>query len=382
MFGYELLFRDPGSLSAREPFGDLATARVMVDALMDIGLDRVVGNARALVNVTPALVSSGIPLLLPPDRVSLELLEGVAAEPELLRALGGLRARGYRIFLDDVVYAETPRSLLRLADGVKVEVNGRSHEELEREVDALRRFGPLLVAEKVETHRTYALCSELGFDFFQGFFFAEPNPVPGSSVAVSVLTKLRLALALQRPGVELEDLQRIISQDAALAYRLLRYLNSAHFSLPRRLRSVREALVMLGADAVQRWATVVVFAGIEARTDELLALALIRARMCELLAAAAGAPAEGAFLVGLLSVVDGLTDLPLEQALAGLPLSEEIVAALLAGEGPHGDLLRRVLAYERGDFEEAVAPPLDPGPVSDAYVEAVGFASSTMFELR
>jgi len=206
--------------------------------------------------------------------------------------------------------------------------------------------------------------------------------VPGASVAVSVLTKLRLALALQRPGAELEDLERIIAKDAALAYRLLRYLNSAYFSLPRTLRSVREALVVLGVEAVQRWATVVVFAGIEAKTDELLALALIRARMCELLAQAAGAPTHGAFLVGLLSVLDGLTDLPLGQAVAELPLSDELVAALLAHEGPQGDILSRVLAYERGELERAVAPPLDPGPVGDAYVGAVAFASSTMFELR
>jgi EAL and modified HD-GYP domain-containing signal transduction protein len=382
VYGYELLFRDPDSRAPEEPLGDRATARVMVDALMDIGLDRVAGRALALVNVTSGLVMSDIPLLLPPARVALELLEGATAEPELLHALGRLRESGYRIFLDDFAYADAPRSLLRLADGVKVEVNERPREELEREVELLRPFGVTLVAEKVETHRTYAVCEELGFDYFQGFFFAEPNPVPGASVAVSVLTKLRLALALQRPGAELEDLERIIAKDAALAYRLLRYLNSAYFSLPRTLRSVREALVVLGVEAVQRWATVVVFAGIEAKTDELLALALIRARMCELLAQAAGAPTHGAFLVGLLSVLDGLTDLPLGQAVAELPLSDELVAALLAHEGPQGDILSRVLAYERGELERAVAPPLDPGPVGDAYVGAVAFASSTMFELR
>jgi len=382
VYAYELLFRDPDSLAAQKPLGDLATARVIVDALMHVGLDRVAGHALALVNVSRGLIMSDIPLLLPPTRVSLELLESTDGDAELLRSLGQLRSAGYRIFLDDFQYTDSRQSLLKLADGIKLEVNGRGRAELEREVALVERFGVPLIAEKVETHVTYELCRELGFDYFQGFFFAEPNPVPGASVAVSVLTKLRLALALQRPDTELEDLERIIGQDAALAYRLLRYLNSAYFSLPRTLKSVREALVVLGVDAVQRWATVVVFAGVEAKTDELLALALIRARMCELLAGSAGVPVEGCFLIGLLSVLDGLTDMPLEQAVEALPLSDEVMAALLDGDGPQGDILTRVLAYERGELERAVAPPLDPGPVSDAYVDAVTFASSTMFELR
>jgi EAL and modified HD-GYP domain-containing signal transduction protein len=382
VYAYELLFRDPDSLRSSEPLGELKTAKVIVDTLMQIGLEHVARGALALVNVSRGLVLSDIPLLLPPSRVGLEVLEEVPPDPEVIAALTELRGAGYQILLDDFVYEPSLRPLVEVADGIKVEVNGCSRDELERQLRELIPFRLPLTAEKVETPECYELCRDLGFDYFQGFFFADPNPVPGASVPVGTLTKLRLGIAIQQPELDFEDLERIISQDVALAYRLLRYLNSAHFSLPRTLTSVRDALVVLGMDAVRRWATVVVFAGVEAKTDELIALALIRARMCEVLAESAAAPVHGCFLTGLLSVLDGLTDLPLEQVVDALPLADEIVAALLRGDGVQGDLLARVIAYERGEFERAVAAPFSPGPVSDAYLDAVAWASAAMVELR
>jgi EAL and modified HD-GYP domain-containing signal transduction protein len=382
LVAYELLFRDPGSGGVHPPLGDQATARVIVDTLMQVDTESVLGDARGLVNVTREFVLSDLPRLLPPERFSLELLESARIDGDLLEALGRLRNDGYALVLDDFVYRPDLDPVLELAESVKIEVHRRTRPEIEAVLATVARHDIRLIAEKVETPEQYDLCQELGFDAFQGYFFAKPKLVGGATVEVSMLTKLRLAVALQQPGLDLKDFERIIASDVALSYRLLRYLNSAFCSFPRKLNSVREAVVMTGLDPMRRWATLVVLAGVEGKSQELLAIALIRAKMCETLAGSIGRDADGYFITGLFSVLDALADTPLETVVRLLPLSDEIVEALLAGEGPLGDTLLRVMAYERGDFEIAIAPPFDVSSISNAYVDAVTWASATLNELR
>lgn len=347
--GYELLFGDDGRLL--DPARDAqATSALLVDAFGEIGLDELSGAHPAWVSIArDFLVDIGTPPFRP-DRAVLQIA-AYRAQDDLLTVLQAVGRSGYTLAL--VGYEGQPEveALLALCSLVKVEVTGREEAELAELIAAPRAHGALLVASGVATPEDLARCQALGFTYYQGDFFAKPRLVRHRGVATGGLGSLRALDELNRDDLSFEELEGLVASDVGLSLKLLRYVNSAFFALPRTVASVREALAMLGVRVVRRWATVMVLAAIPSAPSELVALALQRARMCEVLAAAASPhDREAMFTVGLFSVADGLLDLPMTEVLNSLPFSEEIRTALLTHEGPKGELLAAVLAYERGEF--------------------------------
>jgi EAL and modified HD-GYP domain-containing signal transduction protein len=218
-------------------------------------------------------------------------------------------------------------------------------------LEAPRTQGALLVAADVEDHTAFLRAQGMGFTYFQGDYFAKPRLFRHRGVATAGLASLRQLSELTAGDVSFEDLERIIASDVGLSLKLLRYVNSAFFALPRTVSSVREALALLGVRTVRRWATVMAISAIPDVPDELVALGLRRARMCEMLAGSAlPEERETLFTIGLFSVADALLDVPMAEVLDSLPFTDEIQAALLSRQGPKGELLSAVTAYDRGEF--------------------------------
>jgi EAL and modified HD-GYP domain-containing signal transduction protein len=231
-----------------------------------------------------------------------------------------------------------------------------------------------LVATRVESPEEVERCRALGFSLFQGSFFAKPNLVRQRRVGTGGTASLRTLAGVAAPDASFEDLEKAISADVGLSLKLLRYVNSAFFSLPRTVGSVKEALTLLGTATVRRWATVMALVDATADApEELVELALQRARMCEVLGGASvhGDQADALFTVGLFSVADALLDRPMEEVLETLPFSDEIRAALLRHEGAKGVLLERVMSYERGEFPDESEGGLT---LPQAYADAVPWA--------
>jgi len=266
--------------------------------------------------------------------------------------------------------------LLGMATAVKIDAN-LDRATLSDLVSLARRAGAQVVAENVETHEAFEMCKALGADLYQGYFFCHPRAVDGRGIEVNNLNKLRLIAELQDPEVDMTKLGDIVQRDVGLSYNLLRFVNSAFFSVPRRIESIRDALVLLGLQNVKRWATLMTLAGTDDKPHELIVTGLVRARMCELVAIARGdkRDAEGYFTAGLFSVVDALMDVSLIELLRQLPFSQEIMDALLRYEGPKGELLHGVLAYERGDFGEMIHLMPAGTPPADFYAQAVEWAT-------
>ncbi len=378
--GYELLFRAPGARKANVVDAQAATSSVIVDSFMEIGLDELVGEHVAYINVSRDFLMSVRPLPLPPGRVVLELLENQQIDDDLIAVLRELVADGFTLALDDFRYTPECEPLLELARIVKLDVLALEEEELLEQVALMRRRRPRLnlLGEKVETRADFERCRVLGFDAFQGYFFARPSLTHGRGVPTQCLGALSAVSSLNAVE-DFDALEQIITRDVGLSLRLLRYANSAYVFLPRRVGSVREALIMLGARQVRRWATVVVLAGTSDAPHELLVTGLVRARMCQLLCGAGDdQTADRYFTVGLFSVVDALVDAPMDDVLATLPFSEDVTEALQQRNGPLGDVLEAVIAYERGDFETVAESGVVPeGTTFDAaYREAVGWADS------
>ena len=354
--GYELLFG--GERASPDSATDAkATSALLVDAFGDIGLEVLAGRHPAWMSIARNFLIEIGPPPVRPDRAVLQIA-AYAARDDMLAVLQQLGRSGYTLALDDFDGRTDIEPLLGLCSIVKVGVGERDDGTLAEIVAGPKLHGALLVATGVATVEDFERCRALGFSYFQGDFFAKPRLVRHRGVGTGGISSLRALGELSAADASFDDLERIISSDVGLSLKLLRYVNSAFFALPRNIGSVREALTLLGTRTVRRWATVMAMSAIPDAPHELVAIALHRARMCEMLAGSAlPEERETLFTIGLFSVSDALMDAPMEDVLESLPFSDEIRAALLRREGPKGDLLTSVLAYERGEFPSAPAAP-------------------------
>ena len=347
--GYELRFG--GAVDLGDPSRDAkATSALLVEAFGDIGLARLAGRHPAWVSIARNFLVEIGPPPVRPDRAVLQI-DAYPAQDDLLSLLQQLSRSGYTLALGNYDGRNDIEELMSLCSIVKVEVTDRDDEELARVLEAPRTQGALLVATDVEDHGCFQRVQGFGFTYFEGDYFAKPRLFRHRGVATAGLGSLRRLGELTSGDVSFEDLERIIASDVGLSLKLLRYVNSAFFALPRTVSSVREALTLLGVRTVRRWAVVMAISALPDVHDELVSLALRRARMCEVLAGSV-LPEERdtLFTIGLFSVADALLDCPMAEVLDSLPFTEEIQTALLRREGPKGELLTAVTAYERGEF--------------------------------
>jgi EAL and modified HD-GYP domain-containing signal transduction protein len=355
LVGYELLFRAPEADSAGVFDPREATATVILDGLLDVGLSDLVGEGLAYVNVSRDFLLSVRPLPLPTRRVVLELLEQQRVDDELFAVLDELIAQGFTIALDDFRLTAETEQLLAYARIVKINVLEHTGQPLQELLARLREHRPALtlIAEKVEAREDFELCRELGFDAFQGYFFARPARIRQQRLPSQGMSALS-AMADLSATEDFDELNRIITRDVGLSMRLLRYANSAYLALPRRVGSVQEGLAWLGAITVRRFALMAALASASDLPDVLLGTALVRAHMCQMASGAGeGTIGDSYFTVGLFSVADALANAPMADVIEQLPFREDIAAALLHGSGELGEMLSEVIAYERGDFAAA-----------------------------
>jgi EAL and modified HD-GYP domain-containing signal transduction protein len=371
--GYEILFRG-GPVPNRAIIDDenRATSSVILNTFTDIDLEEILGGKRALINLTRDLILEGVPTLLPPERVIVEVVETSQVDDRLVAALHKLRSQGYSIALDDWISFSKLRPLLPVADIVKIDIQAFDAKRLVAEVGWLKTFGVQLVAEKVQTYTELRKCRELDFDFFQGFFLSRPQVLKRTAVPPNQVSTLELISHLQDPDVAITDLAAIIKRDVALSYKLLRIVNSAYYSLPRHVESIKDAIVLLGTRQIGSWVSLINLAQIARKPKELTITALVRARMCELVADLSGrGDADVFYTVGLFSVLDALLDVSIETALEALPLSEEVHDAVVARTGIMGRTLAGVIAYEQGDWDNARCPGVDDAALAAIFRDAV-----------
>jgi c-di-GMP phosphodiesterase len=385
VYAYELLFRSGDSQDAATiRNGQAATSTVVVNTFANMGLQDLVGGRRAAINVSQSFLVDALSLQLPAERLILEILEDVqVVDREVIQSVHALRERGYTIALDDFAYKPELQPLVELADVIKLDVHKLGNQGLWQQMNLIQTYDKRLVAEKVETHEELEFCKSLGFDYYQGHFLCQPQLVTKRTVPTNRMAKLSLLAELNNPNADFDDLERIISRDVGLSYRFLRYINSAFFSLPHKVGSIRQALVLLGLTAVKNWATLLAMADMDDKPNELIVTALVRAKMCEL--AAAQRPQrerEEYFTTGMFSVVDALLDSPMDVVLASLPLSDEIKDALHHHLGPKGVVLKAVLNYERANFDDlrALAPP--GVAAQEIYTWAIAWAREAGLELE
>ncbi|MGE3536443.1 MAG: EAL and HDOD domain-containing protein [Candidatus Tectimicrobiota bacterium] len=376
VFAYELLFRSGDVQQARVQDGNEATAHVLVNTFLELGLDTLVGSKRAFINVTRDFLLQDFSAVFPADQVVLEVLEDVPVDDDVIRAVRSLSQHGYSIALDDFIYQEHLRPLVELADIIKIDVLALERDALREHVQRLRHYNVQLLAEKVETQDDVTYCRELGFDYFQGYFFCRPDVVKGQRSPTNRLVILELLAKLQNPATSFQELETIISRDVSLSYKILRLANTAYYARARKVQSIHEALRLVGLVVISNMISLCLLANIDDKPHELLLTAMVRAKMCEQIARTMHWPNSTTFFtIGLLSVLDAFMDRPMQELLSALPLVEEIRKAILAYEGRLGATLRCVLDYEQGDWTAVARLGCPVSTVVHAYLSALHWAT-------
>jgi len=355
VFGYELLFRDGVEDYFREVDSDSASRRTL-DTSLQIGLETLCDGRRGFVNCTRDVLLKDYMTLLPSPLAVVEVLESVPPDDLVLAGLKRLKEAGYLIALDDFIPDDPRTPLTEMADILKVDIRQTSMEEAK---ELVKKHGPWrcrMLAEKVETREEFTAAKAAGFVYFQGYFFRRPEVLHAKEIPANRLNCLRLLKTVSEPEVDVRELEAIIKQEASVCYRLLRYLNSAAFAIQNEVHSIRHALTLLGEREVRRWVRLVatLTAG-EKKSSELLVSAMVRVRFCELLSPKVPHGEADLFLMGLLSMIDAILEIPMLRVVETIPVDHDTKTVLLGGGGKLWPLYDLRLARESGDWNTTAA---------------------------
>jgi len=384
IFGYELLFRDATARFAPEIDGDTATSTVLGNTFFNIGIDTLSGGKKSFINFTENLLVKKIPLLLPIGGTVIEILENVRPTQELIAACQEMVKKGCTLALDDFAYSPALKPLIDLAHIIKFDFRLSSTDQIASYLEQIPpRKGLNMLAEKIETYQEFEQAKEMGFDYFQGFFFCKPQLVKGKQISGSQLNLLQIMAAVNRADFDFSALESLIAPDVSLSYKLLKYINSAFFAKARQITSIQQALVYMGEAEIRRFVSLIAMSNLaRGKPDELIRVSCIRGKFCELLGALTDHrydPGE-LFTLGMFSLIDAIVDQPMARVMKELPLSESIKSALCDRRGELIGYLALVENYEKGlwalvgRLAEALKIPSDS--LTEAYRKACAWANT------
>jgi len=356
LFAYELLFRDSIDNVFPDINGDEATSKMVEASQFNMGISEFTGNKPAFINFTLETMSQGYPDMLTTDEVVIEILETVKPGKKLLAMCKDLYDKGYTLALDDYEHKKVWEHFYPYVKIIKVDIQQSNLDEIKTIIASTTNFPHIkLLAEKVETYEEYEQAVDLGFEYFQGYFFAKPEMVKTKSLSPSQMAMAELLYETSKPEIDLSSLTSVFERDVSLSYKLLRYANSAIFRRRSEISSIKQALVILGSSELKR------FMGLMFATNanpdkptELIKLAMTRAKFCELVVAKMTTPLDSsiAFLTGLLSMIDAILDEKLESILEKLPLTAEIKDPLLTRKGVMAAVIKLVEFIEHAQWDK------------------------------
>lgn len=379
--GYELLFRDGQGVGFRGD-GDLAT-RTMLDNSVIFGLEKLTGGVTAFVNCTEESLTEALVDVLPPSMTVLEILETIEPTPDLVDACRRLKGAGFRLALDDFTWRPGMEPLVELADYIKVDFILTGADERKKLLQRLSSYAVALVAEKVESYEEYQQARVEGFKLIQGYYFCRPILLKNRNVPANRLSHIEILRLLHEDSIDLRKLSRLVKRDASLTYRLLRLINSPLCAVRQEVSSVQGALIAVGEEVFRRIATLAITSELNAdQPEEVLRMAFVRGRFCELAAGQRALNSTEQYLLGLLSLLPAMLRLQMEELTPALPLREEIRQALLGAQIPERSLLAWLVSHERGEWAtcDAIveADDLDQEQLQRCYAEAVIWAEAAL----
>ena len=383
LYAYELLFRDNLTNIFPGIDGNFATSRLLFNSFLSIGIENITGKRKAFINFTEDMLVKRMPLMFSKDKIVVEILEDVEPEPEVINACREIAQKGYVLAMDDFYYKSELEPLIALANLIKIDFRSTSSQEIEEYVKKLSEYDVKLLAEKVETYEEFEEALEMGFHYFQGYFFSKPEIIKGRDISASGLNILNIMAEANKEELDFKKLEGLIGRDVGISYKLFRYINSAYFKRASEISSIKQAITLLGEKRIRRFLSIVAMANLsQGKPDELLRRSIIRARLCEMIGEIANSRASSSelFVVGLFSLIDAIMDDSMENIMKKLPLSKEIKDAFLHNTGELKDYLNLAICYETGDWKgipEATAKlGINDEELPKCYMDSLNWADS------
>ena len=387
VYGYELLYRDGIDNYYKHIDGDVATSEVLNSSFFLIGLENLTNCRKAFINFTTNLIQSEIPTIFDNQLIVIEVLEDVELSSEVMDACKMLKEQGYTIALDDFVFEPRYLSLLELADIIKVDFLATSEEERKRVANIAQAKGIDILAEKVEAREDFEQAVELGYSYFQGYFFSKPVVMSGKDLPISPSNYFKILEELHTLTPDLNKISDILERDLSLSYKLLKLINSAAFPIRERVDSIKSAVTMLGINEFEKWINLIILKELgDEKPKEIIRLSIIRAKFCEVIAEELGLVEERSqfFMMGMFSLLDVLMNEQLDSLLTELPISEDIKNALLGRDGIYGQVFEIVLSYEKAEWkkvdEKTEELGLQEEKLADIYGEAIDWCNKVLIE--
>ncbi|GAA64316.1 hypothetical protein P20311_2111 [Pseudoalteromonas sp. BSi20311] len=380
---YELLFRDSPENCFPGVSDGQATARLIMENQLNLGTRHITSGKKALINIGPESLKLDLCEFLPCKDVVIELLETIEPNDDTYELCRKLFHSNYKLALDDFVYSPQWERFLKLVNLIKFDIRLTPLAEIPLVVNKLKKYKNIkLLAEKIETDEEYKLARKMGFDYFQGYYFARPAMIEQKDIHYNYGLVIAIYSEVMKPDPDVKVITGLFELDAALAYKLLRLLNSGVFPLQSQISSLKQALVYLGQARLKKFVSLIVTAHTARdKPIELMQMCVIRARFCELIASKVAKQVQGeAFLTGLFSLLDAILDQPMALLVDKLPFPDEIKAALTGEKNNLYYILETVKAYETGSWwalEKAVLLiNLDSAFLPKLYKQAVKWADS------
>lgn len=374
VYAYELLFRNEQSLNTADLDGDRASSEVILNAFSATPINTILDGKSAFINFTRNL------LLKPPEldthQVVIEVMEDIELDEEIIEALNLLKQQGFTIALDDFSYIPGADKALDIADLVKLDVLALNNEELKQHTQLCRNHQCMILAEKVENQPMFKTCKDLGFDYFQGYFFSKPEIIKGKKLASNQKSVIDLLTKLQDPDVEIDEVIAIIATEPTLSIKLLRIINSSMFGFSSEVKSIGHAVSLLGLQHIRTWVSMLALTDGTQKPEALILQTLTRARFCQLFSQHISTDEkeeEQYFTAGIFSSMDAFLDMPLEDLFEGISLSGDIQSAILNYRGTLGLSLHTAIACERGLWAKLHWPGLKRQNITPKHLQKWAF---------
>jgi len=385
VYGYELLYRDGIDNYYKHINGDVATSEVLNSSFFLIGLENLTNSRKAFINFTTNLIQNEIPTIFNNQLIVIEVLEDVKPNSDVIAACKKFNENGYIIALDDFVFDPKYLSLLDLADIIKVDFLATSDDEKERVANIAQAKNIDVLAEKVETREEFEQAIDLGYSYFQGYFFSKPVVMSGKDLPISPTNYFRILEELHTIEPDLDKVATILERDLSLSYKLLKLINSAAFPIRGKIDSIKNAVTMLGMDEFEKWINLIILKELgDDKPKEIIRLSIIRAKFCESVAKELGRVEEKSkfFMMGMFSLLDVLMNDELKNLLTELPISKKIKNALLGKDGVFSTVFTLVLAYEKAEWgklsRQTEKLKLKEEKTADIYVEAIEWCNEIL----
>ena len=382
LFAYELLFRDSIDNVFPDIDGDEATSKMIEASQFNMGISEFTGNKPAFINFTLETLKQGYPEMLEPHEVVVEILETIKPGKQLLAFCKDLHKKGYTLALDDYEHQSVWAHFYPYIKIIKIDIQLSGLDEIREVLKATKNYPHIkMLAEKVETYEEYDQMFQLGFDYFQGYFFAQPEMIKTKNLSPSQMAMAELLYETSKTELDLNSITHVFERDVSLSYKLLRYANSAIFKRRNEISTIKQALVILGSGELKRFIGLMfAITANPNKPSELINLAMTRAKFCELVAEDIRSQLDTsiAFLTGLLSMIDAILDEDMASILEKLPLSEDIKQPLLTKKGVMAALIKLVEFIEQAQWGKTTIVmeklKLDKDKVVEHYNQAVAWA--------